>query len=204
MNVLVIAPPAPVVALELAKAHLRVESGDQDVLIQAYIDAGTGQLDGPGGWLGRAIGVQTLEAQLDSFPPYHRHRERQHGAARPWSTIALPYPPLRQVVSIKYDDPDQVEQTLDPADYRLTAEGVTRIGRADWPATYAAPGSVRIRYTAGYDAAPAAIVLGILLMVGDAFENSGTTDVGRVAAIPMSVAVDQLLSAYRVWFSEHL
>src|SRR5579875_4153338 len=114
MFVAVITPPEPLVELDLAKQHLRVDDGDSDDLINAYIAAAQANIDGPGGWLGRAIGLQTLEVRLDSFHP--RHWERRgypiwaEGAWTDWTCwplqnrIRLPYPPLVSITSITYED----------------------------------------------------------------------------------------------------
>ncbi len=67
MPVVVVSPPAPLVGLDLLKQHLRVDGSDDDALITAYAAAAQGQIDGPAGWLGRAIGPQTLELRLDRF-----------------------------------------------------------------------------------------------------------------------------------------
>ena len=45
----------------------------------------------------------SLEARADGFPT---------------SYVELPYPPLRSVLSVKYDDSAGVEQTVDPASYQ--------------------------------------------------------------------------------------
>ncbi len=57
----VIDPPAPLVTLERVKAHLRVDGAEEDDLIAVYIAAAQATIDGPGGWLGRALGRQTIE-----------------------------------------------------------------------------------------------------------------------------------------------
>ncbi len=47
--------------LDRVKAHLRVDGDEENDLIQAYIAAAQATIDGPGGWLGRALGKQTIE-----------------------------------------------------------------------------------------------------------------------------------------------
>lgn len=65
-----VAPTAPVVTLDEAKAHLRISHDDDDLLIQSLIDAATEYLDGLDGVLGRALSPQTYEAVFDASPAY--------------------------------------------------------------------------------------------------------------------------------------
>lgn len=66
MRVIVVEPPKPVVTWEEADQHLKLD-GDtsQKSFVEGLIAAATAHIDGPDGWLGRALGVQTLEAQVD-------------------------------------------------------------------------------------------------------------------------------------------
>ncbi|RYE57625.1 MAG: phage gp6-like head-tail connector protein [Hyphomicrobiales bacterium] len=190
----VITPPAPLVGLELARGHLRVDDDTSDVLIEAYIAAASAHIDGPGGWLGRAIGIQTLEVRSDRFGS---------------DLFPLAYPPLIDVVSVSYDDGDGVAQTLDPDTYFIDPAGVLLAYGASWPNARLHRGSVRIRYRAGYvtdptasvleAAVPPAITAAVLLMVGDMFSRRETTVDGSVGTVPMSTTVEALLGPYRVW-----
>ena len=56
MRVFVVTPPEPVVSIDEAKDHLRVDGDGEDALIEGLVAAATGHIDGPNGWLGRAIG----------------------------------------------------------------------------------------------------------------------------------------------------
>ena len=70
-SIVLTAPPsAPVVTLAEAKAHLRVDSSDEDMLIQGLIDAAVQHLDGLDGVLGRALSPQSYEATFDVAPAY--------------------------------------------------------------------------------------------------------------------------------------
>lgn len=188
MSARVITPPAAVVDLDTAKAHLNVEHPDHDHLIELYVQAATATIDGPGGWLGRALGVQTLEARFDAFA---------------CELVKLPCPPLISIGSVAYDDGDGVEQTLDEDQYTLDPEGLLLAYEASWPNTRTQRGAVRVTYDAGYeDGIPGPITAAILLMTGDLYANRETAVVGTVAAkVPMSTTVENLLSPFRVWES---
>lgn len=185
MRILVITPPEIFVTLEEAKAHLRVEQDDdhEDDLIDALVSAACAHIDGPEGWLGRAVGQQTLELRRCSFP----------------ACIDLPYPTVTEVTSILYDDADGAEQTLSTSLYRVYGHLIARAPDATWPATESTPESVRVQYEAGYEEVPAPIKQAVLLMVGDMFKHRESTQIGAISSVPMSMTVDRLLAPYRVW-----
>lgn len=66
MSIAVITPPKPIVSLQQAKQHLRVEDSGEDAYISGLIEAAIGHIDGPHGWLGLALGEQVIEATLCS------------------------------------------------------------------------------------------------------------------------------------------
>ena len=189
MVAFVLTPPEPVISVPDAKAHLRVLHADEDALIATYIAAATAHIDGPDGWLGRAIGIQTLEMRLPTFGNC--------------PAIALPYPPAVEIESIAYVDSlgETVELTSD--EYELSGGML----RPTWPSAFpvaawrgAAGETVRIRWKAGYADLPPAIRAAILLMVGDLYANRETVAVGSAAGpIPMSTTAEALLSPLRVF-----
>lgn len=191
MPVVVITPPAyALVSLEEAKAHLRVDFDDDDDYIESLVEGVTNTLDGPDGWLGRALITQTLEWRGDEFGP---------------CDIRLPYPPIISIVCVKYDDDAGNEQTVSSSDYRLVGQpSMPRLALAygaSWPSTRWQSECVRIRYTAGYgtavDSVPAPIRQAVLLMIAELYENRElTTDRSR-AELPFSAMA--LLSTYRVF-----
>lgn len=186
MRVVVVTPPDPadVVSLEEAKLHLHVTHNDEDALIPIYIAAALGHIDGPGGWLGRCIGLQTLEARLDGF----------------CSTIRLPYPEVIGIDSVTYLDTAGAEQTVPDTDYETFGSNIAPVFGKAWPAARAAREAVRIQYEAGYETVPDAIRAAILLMVGDMHANRATVVTGAIAAaVPMSTTVENLLAPYRIY-----
>ena len=187
MRVSVVTPPDPVVTLGEAKEHLRVLSDDEDRLIEGMVAAATGHIDGPQGWLGRCLGVQTLEAFLPSF-----------GCV----SIGLPYPPAVAVTEIGYVDGQGAQVVSSTSSYELRGNLVRPAWPNIWPqaAWRGADGeTVRIRYTAGYEQIPAAIRSAILLMVGDLWTFRQSATLGSAAEVPMSTTVKALLGPFQVY-----
>lgn len=190
MRVIVVTPPEPVVTWADADAHLKLDGNTgQQAEVEAMIAAATAHIDGPDGWLGRAIGVQTLEMFLPSF-----------GCV----SIALPYPPAIEVLEIGYVDQSGPTIPLDSDAFELRGNLIRPAWPTPWPsAAWRGDGgeTVRIRYRAGYVTIPAPIRAAILLMVGDLYRNRDTTvtGVGGSSAIEMSTTVANLLSPFRVY-----
>lgn len=184
MRVVVVTPPDPFIDLDQAKSHLRVDGTDDDALIEAYIAAACGHIDGPHTWFGRAVGEQTLRATFSEFES---------------DLLELPAPPLLTITSIKYDDIDGVEQTVSSSLYTLDPDGALLAYGGTWPTARDRAGSIRVVYTAGYEAIPAPIQAAALLMIGDLYQNRETTVPGAVNAVPMSATVENLLSPFRIW-----
>lgn len=73
----------------------------------------------------------------------------------PCSPIVLPYPPLRSIVSVKYYDTADADQTLDPSNYQVHLS-TESLGYLAWDADVTLPGlssrddSVRIQFKSGY------------------------------------------------------
>lgn len=184
MRAQVVVAPRPIVSLDLVKSHLRVLHTREDDLIAAYIEAATAHIDGPGGWLGRALGVQTLEVRADVFRDCMR----------------LPCPPVVDIVSVKYLDAAGSEISILPSEYEVQGSLLGSAFGKRWPSVLAQPGSVRIRYRAGYEQVPPAITAAVLLMVHDLFENRGTALTGvSASAVPMSTTVENLLNPFRIY-----
>lgn len=191
MRVFVVTPPDPVVSLEEAKEHLRVDGPDEDDLILSYIAAATGHIDGPDGWLGRAIGIQTLEARFSLLLP----------AACSGQAIRLPFGPVSELEAVSYLDSQGVQQEADLNDFALYGDEVEPVaGVYPWEGGSMQREAGRIQYRAGYETLPPAIHAAILLMVGDLYANRETASVGTGAtAIPMSATPALLLGPFRVF-----
>ncbi|UAK25861.1 head-tail connector protein [Sphingomonas nostoxanthinifaciens] len=189
MRVVVVEPPQPVVAWADADAHLNL-GGDttQQAMVEGMIAAATAHIDGPEGWLGRALGEQTLEARFGAFLCCG-------------SSVRLPFPPQTALLGVKYLDAMNVEQTADLADFYLAGSDLyPSSGSWAWDGASLRAEAIRIRYTAGYTAIPKPIRAAILMMVADLYENRDTTvPSAHAVAVPMSTTVEALLSTYRVF-----
>jgi len=200
MRVIVVSPPAPVVTWAEADQHLRLDGDDeQRPMVERLVKAATQHIDGPDGWLGRALGLQTLEARLCGFGG---------------GLIRLPYPPVVDIVSVHYLDGAGLPVLVDPDAYELFGAELGNAWGKSWPTPGAYRGhaeTVRIQYRAGYavDAeadpvvpnVPEPIKQAILLMVGDMYRFTETASDMNVTptSIPMSTTVERLLSPYRVY-----
>lgn len=146
-------PPEYPVTLQEARLQCKVdadenspESHPDDALLELLIREETQALDSKDGWLGRALITQTLDLVLDRFP---------------CNKIVLPFPPLQQVIFIRYIDTDGAEQEMEAAsgsppsggDYRVVDDAepayIEPAYGTAWPATRGTA-SVRVRFIAGY------------------------------------------------------
>jgi uncharacterized phiE125 gp8 family phage protein len=185
MKVIVIQAPQPVVSKEEAKRHLLVEHSDDDTFIEVLIAAATTWIDGPAGWLGRALGVQVLEWQRCDWP---------------CEGEPFPYPPEIELVSIGYVDRDGAEQEWTPPSPLQFDSAPPVRGRS---------GDVKIRYRAGYGSAsgdpvvwtnnvPAPIKVAILMLVAQWYRTRAPVSIGA-AVEELPFGVEALLSPYRVY-----
>ena len=65
MSLSVVAPAIPAISLDEAKAHLRVDYGDEDALISWLVAAANSHAEQ---WTGRAFEAATWDLSLDNFP----------------------------------------------------------------------------------------------------------------------------------------
>lgn len=195
MPVFVVDPPLAVVTLAEAKGHLRRDDEDDNDLIEGCLAAAQGSIDGPAGWLGRALGLQTLELHCDGFLGL--------------DCLTLPCPPFVDMVSIGYRDSAGAWQVLSPSLYEATPWGrIQAVPGQAWPSPLYGQGTVRIRYRAGYpdtspaegapavSTLPAPIRAAILMMTADLYENR---DAKMPANLVENGTVAALLGPFRVW-----
>lgn len=158
----VTAPTEEPLSLDQVKNHLRVDVGEDDVWLMGAIRAARERAEAV---TGRALVTRTLEVTRDGWP-----------AGAVW---VLPCPPLQSVTSIKYTNLAGVEATFDSSNYlvdtRSTPGRVVLKTASGWPsAALREINGVVVRFVAGYGlrgAVPREIIEGMLLAVGEMYEN---------------------------------
>lgn len=176
------------VTLADAKLQARVEHDDDDTLITALIIAARRQVEH---LTGRALITQTRELVLDAFPA---------------TEIDLRLPNVQSVVSVKYIDAGQVEQTLDPADYSLDADStpcwLLPAYGLSWPSTLDSANAVRVRFHVGFgDAAadvPSNLRAWILVRVASLYAQREEFVAGMPVAGMPNRFIDGLLDSHYV------
>ncbi len=136
MRIRVIVPPEPIVT----PADVPGSHAANDASVVAKIAAATAEIDGPQGWLGRALGPQTLEVIGTAD-------ELFHGC----DLTLLPCPPVIELMSVIYLDKDRVSVTVDPSTYVAFDGTIALAVGKRWPSAGSFADAVRIRYRAGYD-----------------------------------------------------
>jgi hypothetical protein len=90
----VITPPVPFVTIADLKAYQIIEHSDWDATrVPMALNAAMSLVDGPRGWLGRALAPQTLELATREFwlgcPTY--------------TAVDLPCPPVIEITAAEYE-----------------------------------------------------------------------------------------------------
>lgn len=139
--------------------------------------------------LGRRLITQTVELVIGGFPS---------------GAIDLSLPDVQSVISLKYIDRDEAQQTLPDTDYSLDTDSAPcrlLLGPGkSWPATAGVPHAVRVRFTVGYGDSPADVPanvrLWIIVHVVQALDNPS-----GVSGQPLQplLYVDRLLDAERFY-----
>lgn len=140
------------------------------------------------GWLNRSLLTTTWRLTLDRFPCW------------PDDIIRLPRPNLISVEDITYLDWSGGVQTLDPTLYSVDTGSlpgrITRNYARVFPPTLPQHNAVTIDYTAGYgatrDLVPQSIRHGMLLLIGELYENRESLNVGNI--------VNELPALKRLWW----
>ncbi len=178
------APATEPVTLTEAKAHLYVDTSNDDTMITSLIVAARVYAEN---YTRRAFITQTIKARYDHFQSF----------------FEMEKPPLISVSSITYIDTTGSTQTHSSSDYDVdiysTPARITEGYGTTWPSTRSSvPNTVTIEYVAGYGDAsdvPNTIKQAMLMMIAHWFENRETTITGTTAAV-VPFGVDSLLMPY--------
>lgn len=191
------APVEPVTVAE-ARDHCEIPASEtqHDAKLARFIKAARQAAEN---YMSRRIVQQTLELVLDDWP--------YDGIVR------LPEGELRELISVKYLDPDGNEQTWPSVEYRTdNSAKPPRLWAAPTfalPRILSGPAPITIRYKVGYPPVsgspvdylanvPEDIRVAILLTVGTWFENREDVIVGTISS-RLPLGVDRLLDPYRIW-----
>ena len=172
MRLVLVAPPRELpVTLAQAKVQCRVDSDEDDLLIQDYLDAAVSHLDGYYGVLGRCLVTQTWKAEIT------RLGER----------LSLPFPDVEVQSAIFTDGlPGTLAWVWHES---LAAPALIPTGGWGRPAA--------VIFTAGFGppaAVPEPLKLAILLLVDHWFHNRGA--IGQVGGA-VELGFDSLIAPYR-------
>lgn len=184
-------PSSTVVSLSDAKEQCRIVSSDSnhDSLLTRLIAESTKSIET---LTGVKLTSQSVRLDLDGFPS---------------GKIDLGVYPVNSIASVKYDDGDNVEQTLVlETDYWQSLGGMYPFicPVETWPATkYGKPASVRIAMSVGYfegspvtSAAPDDLKHAVLIRVKEYFDNAGESITGQTVE-PTVSSVKALTDMHR-------
>lgn len=176
------------VSLELVRQHCRVVASDEDELLRSY--------------------MRTAREMVESESGLHLVRKSVQEIRSDWPcrrVLELAAWPVASVTSVKYLDPDEEEQTLDPqTQYRSSIVGrpayLSLAPTVSWPSVALdRPDAVRIEYECGFDLgskpAPEPARQAILLLVGHWYRSREAAVIGTInseLALGVERLVDQL------------
>lgn len=171
-------------ALPLSLAEVRAQCSltdddgtDEDALLIGYLRAATEYAES---YTGLSLITGTWKQTFQTWPVWPWQRTRTNP-----NHLHLLRRPLQSVSSVVYLDGAGVEQTLDPAVYRVLGvgedkrDGAVRLGYGQsWPTVLDDPEAVIVTYLAGFgddhNSIPERIRLAILLLVRYYFEQRST------------------------------
>lgn len=210
MRLVLVDPPAvePLDATEVRSRLGSIPESLSDEAIDAFIKAARETLDGPDGFLQRALIAQTWKLLLDG--------------GFPCEPIRIPLPPLISIGAVRYVDPNGDVQTLDEASYQVLEGSRPLLCPAfglEWPATRHQLNAVEIEFVVGFGDAPedvpepirSAIALQVshlrslsaqnLFLSQDTVDGVGSKQyiVGGNAGAAIADAVRALVSGYKVY-----
>lgn len=177
-------PAAEPVALSDARAHLRLDATEEDVLLGSLLTAARMAIEAA---TRRAFLSQSWRLTLDDWPT---------------QPVEIPLAPVLTIDAVKVATIGGSMLTIDPAFYEVDAASTpprlaAKRGQA-WPMPATRLAGIAIDFTAGYAAAadvPDPLKQAILMLAAHWFENRTPVSFGAGAEIPAMVAA--LIAPYR-------
>tara|TARA_R110000868_G_scaffold12110_7_gene58722 strand:- start:14749 stop:15324 length:576 start_codon:yes stop_codon:yes gene_type:complete len=176
-------PASEPVTLEEARAHLRLDTEDEDTLLGVFLTAARVALEAQ---TRRAFVTQSWRLILDAWPT---------------EVVTLPMAPVSAVTAVTMNDagaPRVVAASL--YDTALDGDTPRIVTTGVWPTPSRRVGGIHIDFTAGYGAAvdvPAPLRQAILLLAAHWFENREPVSIGdKAGELPLSVSA--LIAPYRL------
>lgn len=185
---LVVTTPATTGAVSLkdAKAHLRVDTDDEDATILALVDAATRHYQTV---TRRQLVNATFKLTIDEWPTASWTEDPYAYAIR------IPRAPLSSVSSVKYIDTNGTQQTLSASVYEsdmAVEPGVVRLKYGQgWPSTRSQKDAIEVNFVAGYGTSDASVPddhrAAIKLLVAHWYENREASISGTIIAeVPLA------------------
>jgi len=183
--VLTAGPLTEPITLAKAKAHLRVDTMDEDILISSLILTSRLHIEAA---LGLALITQSWQLTLNAWPK--------------GNAVPLPLHPVSAVTLVKTVSANGASTTLAPSATVLDPGPPARVVNVSqlWPVVTAPANGIAITFTAGFgptaEDVPAPIRQALLLLVAHWYEHRDPIEIGEPqTAIPK--AVSDLLMPYR-------
>jgi len=188
----IVDPPARLpISLAEVKEQLRVEHGDDDVIISRLINVAVAYTDVRGA-LGQAMITQKWAQWLSSNPA---------------QSVPLTLGPVQAVTAVKYYDQDGVLQTDDINNYEVFGtEFASKVGPKEgfsWPVAQDRQDAIKIEYEIGYGDAssdvPDTIRHAMMMLIGHWYDNREQTGMDELSNVPFGY--ENLLNMHRnCWY----
>ncbi len=176
--------PQPLLTLDEAKAHLRVDFNDDDTLIYSLISMVTAALDGPSGEYGYPVTTQRWSLTVAGAD----------------GQLSLPITPVQSLFSLTYwpqGGGAQITATL--SDYRLVGdeswayvEPVSEV----WPALADRLDALTVTFNAGYSALPEDIKHAARMMLAGLYQNREAVG----ASVSVNPMLDRIINLRKRWW----
>lgn len=186
--VVTIEPAVEPVSLDEFKAHARIVTSNEDLLLEQYIISARKWTEE---YLWKALITQTIVQRSDRFPS--------------GDILEFERGPVQSLTSIAYKDETEASQTLATTEYTLDPvplnQRVFLSYNKTWPTTLTHYNVVTLTYVAGYGATPESVPMpirvAIMMLARHAEQHREATSMFSVESLPFGVV--SLISPYRAF-----